>query len=147
MIEPETWDAFVAAHPAGTVLQTNRWAQLKATFGWDWEIVTPEAVPNSGALVFYRTLPLKVGTIAYVPRGPLVDWNDAQAVAATLDLPLPAGESEASYLGRITGTLKATLRDANAHFVSASSSYDYIQSDDTHPTLSLIHISEPTRPY
>ncbi len=84
MIEPETWDAFVAAHPAGTVLQTSRWAQLKATFGWDWEIVTPTAVPNSGALVLYRALPLKVGTIAYVPRGPLVDWNDAQAAAATL---------------------------------------------------------------
>ncbi len=45
-----------------------------------------------------------------------------------------AGESEASYVGRITGALKATIRDANAHFVSASSSYDYIQSDDTHPT-------------
>jgi hypothetical protein len=47
---------------------------------------------------------------------------------------LPAGESEANYVTRITSTLKATLRDANAHFVSASSSYDYIQSDDTHPT-------------
>ena len=45
-----------------------------------------------------------------------------------------AGESEASYLTRITSTLRATLRDANTHFVSASSSYDYIQSDDTHPT-------------
>ncbi len=45
-----------------------------------------------------------------------------------------AGESEASYLTRITSTLKSTIRDANAHFVSASSSYDYIQSDDTHPT-------------
>ncbi|RTL44370.1 MAG: SGNH/GDSL hydrolase family protein [Burkholderiales bacterium] len=45
-----------------------------------------------------------------------------------------AGESEASYVGRITGTLKSTLRDANAKFVSASSSFDYIQSDDTHPT-------------
>jgi lysophospholipase L1-like esterase len=45
-----------------------------------------------------------------------------------------AGESEASYLARITGTLKSTLRDSNTHFVSASSSYDYIQSDDTHPT-------------
>lgn len=45
-----------------------------------------------------------------------------------------SGESEASYLARITGTLKSTIRDANAHFVSASSSYDYIQSDDTHPT-------------
>lgn len=45
-----------------------------------------------------------------------------------------AGESEASYVGRITGTLKGTIRDANAKFVTASSSFDYIQSDDTHPT-------------
>jgi lysophospholipase L1-like esterase len=45
-----------------------------------------------------------------------------------------AGESEASYVTRITSTLKATLRDANTHFVSSTSSYDYIQSDNTHPT-------------
>ena len=45
-----------------------------------------------------------------------------------------AGESESSYVTRIASTLRSTLRDANAHFVSASSSYDYIQSDDTHPT-------------
>lgn len=44
------------------------------------------------------------------------------------------GESEASYVTRITSTLRSTLRDANTHFVSSSSSYDYIQSDDTHPT-------------
>ncbi len=44
------------------------------------------------------------------------------------------GESEASYLSRITGTLRSTIRDANAHFTSASSSFDYIQSDNTHPT-------------
>ena len=44
------------------------------------------------------------------------------------------GESEATYVTRITSTLRSTIRDANAHFVSASSSYDYIQSDDTHPT-------------
>jgi hypothetical protein len=31
-------------------------------------------------------------------------------------------------------TLRSTIRDANAHFASASSSFDYIQSDDTHPT-------------
>ncbi len=45
-----------------------------------------------------------------------------------------AGESEASYVSRITGTLRPTLRDANTHFVSASSSFDYIQSDNVHPT-------------
>jgi lysophospholipase L1-like esterase len=45
-----------------------------------------------------------------------------------------AGETEAGYIGRITGSLKGTLRDANTKFVSSTSSYDYIQSDDTHPT-------------
>ena len=45
-----------------------------------------------------------------------------------------AGESEAAYITRITQTLRPTIRDANTHFVSSSSSYDYIQSDDTHPT-------------
>ncbi|MDE2078443.1 MAG: SGNH/GDSL hydrolase family protein [Burkholderiales bacterium] len=44
------------------------------------------------------------------------------------------GESESNYVTRITSTLKSTIRDANTHYVSSSSSYDYIQSDDTHPT-------------
>ena len=38
------------------------------------------------------------------------------------------GESESSYVTRITSTLKPTIRDANTKFVSASSSYDYTSS-------------------
>lgn len=45
------------------------------------------------------------------------------------------GDTEASYVQRITVALRGTLRDANTHFVSATSSFDYIQSDDTHPTF------------
>ena len=45
-----------------------------------------------------------------------------------------AGDTETAYVTRIATTLKATLRDANTHFVSSASSYDYIQSDDVHPT-------------
>ncbi len=45
-----------------------------------------------------------------------------------------SGETQAAYVSRVTTTLRSTLRDANTHFVSSSSSYDYIQSDDTHPT-------------
>lgn len=45
-----------------------------------------------------------------------------------------SGESEASYINRTAVALRATLRDANTKFVSSSSSFDYIQSDDTHPT-------------
>ncbi|MFY0529777.1 SGNH/GDSL hydrolase family protein [Archangium gephyra] len=45
------------------------------------------------------------------------------------------GETEAAYVARITGTLAGTLRDANTHFVSSGVSFDYIQSDNTHPTF------------
>lgn len=51
------------------------------------------------------------------------------------------GESEDAYVTRITTTLRATLRDSNTHFATASSSYDYLQSDDTHPTYSGSTIS------
>jgi hypothetical protein len=44
------------------------------------------------------------------------------------------GESEADYVTRLTQTLRSTVRDANFHFVNNTTSYDYIQSDDTHPT-------------
>jgi len=44
------------------------------------------------------------------------------------------GESESAYVTRITSTLKSTIVDSNTHFVNSSTSYDYIQSDDTHPT-------------
>ena len=44
------------------------------------------------------------------------------------------GESEAAYVNRITTTLRGTIRDANAHLNSASSSADYLQSDNTHGT-------------
>ena len=36
----------------------------------------------------------------------------------------------------ITVTLRNTLRDANTHFISSTTSADYIQSDDVHPTYS-----------
>ncbi|HYE88550.1 MAG TPA: hypothetical protein VEA16_19445 [Vicinamibacterales bacterium] len=44
------------------------------------------------------------------------------------------GESESAYVNRVTVTLRSTLRDANTKFVSSSSTFDYIQSDDVHPT-------------
>jgi lysophospholipase L1-like esterase len=44
------------------------------------------------------------------------------------------GEAENDYVTRLTTTLRSTIRDANTHFVNASTSYDYILSDNTHPT-------------
>src|SRR4030095_3790207 len=44
-------------------------------------------------------------------------------------------ESEAAYVQRIVTTLRPTIRDANFHFFREARSYDYIQSDDVHPTF------------
>ena len=84
--QAERWNQFVAAHARGNLLQTLQWGNLKQGFGWDWELVTltPGDTPLAGAVVLYRKLPLGLGTIAYVPRGPVVDWSDATQVADLL---------------------------------------------------------------
>lgn len=45
-----------------------------------------------------------------------------------------AGESESSYVNRITVTLKSTLRDSNFKRITPTSTADYLLSDNTHPT-------------
>lgn len=52
-----------------------------------------------------------------------------------------AGETEDAYVERISVTLRGTLRDANGHLANSSTSYDYIQSDNTHPTYTGSTIS------
>ncbi|WP_394835504.1 SGNH/GDSL hydrolase family protein [Pendulispora rubella] len=47
-----------------------------------------------------------------------------------------ATETEDQYVARISSTLKPTLRDANGHLADPSTSYDYLLSDNTHPTFS-----------
>ena len=59
--------------------------------------------------------------------------NDGQA--DNVALRYRSGETEAAYVTRITSTLAGTLRDSNTHYASSGASYDYLQSDDTHPTF------------
>jgi lysophospholipase L1-like esterase len=47
-----------------------------------------------------------------------------------------AGETEADYVARIV-SLASTMRDSNTHYVNSTTSYDYLQSDDTHQTYYL----------
>jgi peptidoglycan pentaglycine glycine transferase (the first glycine) len=74
----DQWNPFVVSHPQGHILQTTAWAQLKSEFGWSAEQIPlkREGQICAGAQVLFRPLPLG-RTIAYVPKGPLVDWQDA----------------------------------------------------------------------
>jgi len=71
------WDERITAAPGGHVLQSWAWGELKSRFGWR---VQRLGQGSANAQVLYRPLPGRVGTIAYVPKGPLLDWDDDQAI-------------------------------------------------------------------
>lgn len=82
---PQAWDSFVEEQ-GGHFLQVSRWGALKQTTGWDHQIVALKQHNRlvAGALILYWRLPLGLGAIAYVPRGPVVDWDDQELAAALL---------------------------------------------------------------
>lgn len=67
------WDGFVSRHVSGSFLQSFGWGELKAQFGWRTVRLGAfvEGRLVAGAQVLFRDLPL--GTLAYIPRGPLAD--------------------------------------------------------------------------
>ena len=60
--------------------------------------------------------------------------SNGDGIVDSVGLRYVAGDTEAGYVARTTTTLRSTIRDANTHFATSGTSYDYIQSDDTHPT-------------
>ncbi|HUX75194.1 MAG TPA: peptidoglycan bridge formation glycyltransferase FemA/FemB family protein [Anaerolineae bacterium] len=111
--QPDDWDLFVAGHADAHVLQTSPWGALKAQFGWADERVglARGGAWIAGAQVLYRRLPAGLGRLAYVPRGPLVDWTDEEQVAALL----AALDHAVQSRGAIALTLEPDLPDEPAH--------------------------------
>jgi peptidoglycan pentaglycine glycine transferase (the first glycine) len=72
------WDQFAIEHSHGHIFQTSGWGALKSAFGWSGERVAVRTGDEivAGAQVLFRRLPMSLGTLAYVPKGPLVDYGD-----------------------------------------------------------------------
>ena len=79
------WNSFVAASPVGHVLQSSQWGQLKERFGWQVARLAIEDQGQwlAGAQVLFRSLGPR--TIAYVPKGPITDWADAEVTQTLLE--------------------------------------------------------------
>jgi lipid II:glycine glycyltransferase (peptidoglycan interpeptide bridge formation enzyme) len=82
--EAALWDAFVAAHPDGHLLQSSAWGALKSAFGWEAlrvAVIDARGGPVAGAqLLLRRAYGLAA---AYLPRGPLLA-DDVRANEALL---------------------------------------------------------------
>jgi lipid II:glycine glycyltransferase (peptidoglycan interpeptide bridge formation enzyme) len=84
-LQPETWNKLVASLPNPHLLQTWEWAQVKAKYGWTpipqvWKDANGQ--PVAAAMLLKRTVPAggfaARMSLLYIPKGPLMDWNDAQ---------------------------------------------------------------------
>ncbi len=64
------------------LLQSPPWIALKSGFGWRGEQITLENAPRP-AQILYRNLPFGL-KIAYIPKGPALNWQDEQAVRQSL---------------------------------------------------------------
>lgn len=92
-ISATRWDAFVDAHPDAHTLQAADWATLKSAFGWQAARVGITRTGGAdgaggangelvaGAQILYRRLPLRFGSIAYIPAGPLFAETDSDQAA------------------------------------------------------------------
>lgn len=81
----DRWNEFVARWPDFELMQSYEWGAYKETLGWQ---VTRLVVEQNGQWVagvqmLIKPLPLSLTSLVYVPRGPLLFWND-EAVTKTL---------------------------------------------------------------
>lgn len=75
--EDAAWDAFVAGHPCGHLLQASAWGRFRADWGWKVRrvvVVGADGGICSGAQVLVRRT--VGGALGYVPRGPVCDPRD-----------------------------------------------------------------------
>ncbi len=79
----DAWDCFVNGHVQGHVLQCWGWGELKAKSGWYplrlalYDTTSDKIV--AAAQVLQRTaphVPLRLGHLAYIPKGPVLDWSN-----------------------------------------------------------------------
>lgn len=106
---PDTWDRFVTKRADGHILQTSPWGALKSGFGWSHTRVGLRQKTSlvAGAQALFRRLPLGLGQLAYVPKGPLVDWSDGAQVRGLI-----GGLDEAAQMrGALAITLEPNLHD------------------------------------
>ncbi|MEW6031640.1 MAG: peptidoglycan bridge formation glycyltransferase FemA/FemB family protein [Bacillota bacterium] len=87
----ERFGEYVAHGPKGHILQTVAWGELKARTGWIPVRFVVEEV-GSGRLrgavsVLLRRIPVpgRKLFLAYAPRGPVVDYEDEEALRALVD--------------------------------------------------------------
>lgn len=146
------WDALIAALPEPHLLQTAEWAQAKTYVGWEpfylvwaehqdeihWHVnqLPANHTIRAAALVLQRNI--HVGgfsaqmCILYVPKGPLLDWND-----------IPLRDRVITDLQRFTKSQRAIFLKIDPDVCLDTGDFEHKESDidKTGPSLQLYLLS------
>lgn len=105
MTAPSGWDDAAARSPNGHVMQSSAWARIREAQGWRAEYVQV-GEPLPVALVLWRRIPL-LGTMAYVPRGPVIAPGDRDGLAHALDTLAAHARERGAVLLKVDPELEA----------------------------------------
>lgn len=123
---------YIAAHPAGDLLQTTFWGQLKSTTGWQ---PFPLAVTNKGqiqacALMLKRSVPYLKHSIFYSPRGPV--FSNFEALEFLIHAGIDLAKSHKALFWKMDPALLSSNSDWNQllsllHKVNTGLDFDSVQ--------------------
>jgi peptidoglycan pentaglycine glycine transferase (the first glycine) len=103
------WDDFVSSRE-GHILQSSAWGELKSRFGWSaFRVALAEGdVVIAGAQILFRRLAPML-TLAYIPRGPVVDADDHNTVTLLFDALCAAAKSRGAFTLTIEPNVSADI--------------------------------------
>jgi peptidoglycan pentaglycine glycine transferase (the first glycine) len=86
--DAQTWDAALMRWPRPHVLQSWLWGECKAQTGWQAHrlLVIDKNTPVAAISLLCRSLGRLPIRVAYVPKGPTLDWDDQKVAAAALSI-------------------------------------------------------------
>ncbi len=75
--DARAWDTLAQSLPGAHILQSWAWGEVKSRWGWSAErLAWPDG--RAAAQVLTRTAARGLVRYLYIPRGPLLDWGDAE---------------------------------------------------------------------
>jgi peptidoglycan pentaglycine glycine transferase (the first glycine) len=112
----DQWNAFVAQTPSGHLMQSCEWGDFKAAQGWQVQRIGVECNGQivAGAQMLLRPLPWLPLTVAYIPKGPIVDLQDDDTTPKLLSALHQAARKQRAIFLKIEPNLPD---DSNVHNV------------------------------
>jgi peptidoglycan pentaglycine glycine transferase (the first glycine) len=82
----EAWDAFAVQQPSFAMVQSWEWGEFKEKLGWRTLRIVIEEQGRilAGAQMLIKPIPSGLLSIAYVPKGPLGNWQDKTTMSKLL---------------------------------------------------------------